>query len=165
MSLATIMLDHLAVARRAIEDGHELVPTWRIETPEGALSIRTQFDTDSPEEREQTIALISRFMAWKMATSFVLTTDTWLGGELNRASDEALLTIGVSHHERLAVLQRFKHGDAVSFSEPMWVASHHVDECYVKMLPGRRTEVTADEVAELSGIFGQNGKLPPERLS
>jgi hypothetical protein len=33
------------------------------------------------------------------------------------------------------------------------------------MLPGRRTEVTAEEVAELSRIFGKTGKLPPERLS
>jgi hypothetical protein len=95
----------------------------------------------------------------------VLTTETWLGAELNQASDEALLTIGVSHHERLAVLQRIKRGDAVSFSEPMWVASYHVDERYAKMLPGRRTDVTAEEVAELSRIFGKNGEMPPERLS
>jgi hypothetical protein len=165
MSLATIMLDHLAVARRAIEDGQEMVPTWRIETPEGALLVRTEFDTDNPAEREQTIALMSRFMAWKMATGFVLTTGTWLGAGLQQASDEALLTIGVSHHERLAVLQRIKRGDAVSFSEPIWVASYHVEECYVKMLPGKRTEVTAEEVADLSRIFGKDGKLPPERLS
>ena len=104
-------------------------------------------------------------MAWKMATGFVLTTETWLGAELNRASDEALLTIGVSHHERLAVLQRIELGDAVSFSEPMWLASYHIDGCYLKMLPGKRTEVTAEEVAELSCIFGKTGKLPPERLS
>ena len=77
----------------------------------------------------------------------------------------ALLTIGVSHHERLAVLQRIERDDAVRFSEPMWVASYNVEECYVKMLPGKRTEVTAEDVAELSCIFGKNGKLPPERLS
>jgi len=165
MSLATIMLDHLAVARRAIEDGHELVPTWRIETPEGAFLIQTRFDPDKPEQRERPLFLISRFMAWKLATSFVLTTETWLGAELIQASDEALLTIGVSHHERLAVLQRVIRGDVVGFSQPMWVASYHVDKCYLKMLPGVRTEITAEEAADLSRVFGKSGELPAERLS
>jgi hypothetical protein len=45
-------------------------------------------------------------MAWKMATSFVLTAETWLGAD----GEDALLIIGVSHHERLAVLQRVKRG-------------------------------------------------------
>ena len=46
MSLATIMLDHLAIARRTVEDGSKLVPMWRIETPEGTFLISTPFDTD-----------------------------------------------------------------------------------------------------------------------
>ena len=37
MSLATIMLEQLAAARRVIEDGHEMVPAWRIATLEGTL--------------------------------------------------------------------------------------------------------------------------------
>ena len=86
----------------------------------------------------------------------------WSGVE--PASDEALLTIGVSHHERLAVLQRIKRDDAVSFSQPMWVASYHVDECYLKLLPGRRTEVIEEEAVELSRMFGKNGELSVERI-
>jgi hypothetical protein len=41
------------------------------------------------------------FMTWKMATSFVLTAETWLGAEETREGDEALLAIGVSP-ERLS---------------------------------------------------------------
>ncbi len=124
MSLATIMLEQLAVARRIVEDGQEVVPAWRITTPEGAFLIFTRFDTDKPEQREHAIVLISRFMAWKMATSFVLTAETWLGAD----GEDALLIIGVSLHERLAVVQRIKRGDDVSFSQPMWLARHHVDD-------------------------------------
>jgi hypothetical protein len=40
-------------------------------------------------------------MTWKMATSFVLTAETWLGAEETREGDEALLAIGVSP-ERLS---------------------------------------------------------------
>lgn len=77
------------------------------------------FDTDIPEQRERTLFLISRFMVWKMATSFVLTAETWLGAEKTRHGDEALLAVGVSRHERLGVLQRIQRGDVVGFSEPM----------------------------------------------
>ena len=45
MSLATIMLEQLAGARRVIEDGHEMVPAWRIATAEGTFLIFTRFDT------------------------------------------------------------------------------------------------------------------------
>ena len=135
MSLATIMREQLAGARRVIEDGHEMVPAWRIATGEGNFVIFTRFDNDKDEQRERTLFLISRFTAWKMATSFVLTAETWLGAEKTRSGDEALLAIGVSRHERLAVLQRIRRGDAVSFSEPMWLAPHHVDEQYFAMLP------------------------------
>ena len=51
MSLATIMLDQLAVARRIVEDGKEMVPAWRITTPEGTFLILTRFDTTSRTTR------------------------------------------------------------------------------------------------------------------
>ena len=160
MSLATIMLDQLAVARRIVEDGERLVPAWRITTPEGTFLILTRFDTNKPQQREHAIRLISRFMAWKMATSFVLTAETWLGAD----GEDAIFIIGVSLHERLAVLQRIKRGDDVSFSEPMWLARHHVDEQYFAMLPKGETEISAAEDAELARVFGKNGELRAERV-
>ena len=63
------MLDQLAVARRIVEDGEEMMPAWRIETTDGAFLILTRFDTDKPAQRARAMTLIGRFMAWKMATS------------------------------------------------------------------------------------------------
>ena len=53
MSLVDIMLDQLAAARRIVEDGAEVVPAWRITTPEGSFLVLTRFDTDKPEQRER----------------------------------------------------------------------------------------------------------------
>ena len=161
MSLATIMLEQLGVARRIVEDGNEVVPAWRITTAEGTFLIFTRFDTAQPKQRENALSLISRFMVWKMATSFVLTAETWVGAD----GEDALFIIGVSRHERLAVLQRIKRGDPVTFSEPMWLAKHHVDDRYFDLLPRGETEISAEEAAELARIFGRNGDLPAERLS
>ena len=160
MSLATLMLEQLAIARRIVEDGHEVVPVWRIDTSEGAFLIVTPFDTANPEQRDHALFLISRFMAWKMATSFVFTAEPWLGAE----GEDALHIIGVSLHERLALVQRIKRGDDVSFSQPMWLARHHVDDRYVAMLPRGQAEITAADDAMLARIFGKDGELPAERL-
>ena len=160
MSLATIMLAQLAVARRIIEDGQELVPAWRIQTPGGIFLIFSRFDMAKPERREHTMVLISRFMAWKMATSFVLTAEPWLGAD----GEDALLVIGVSHHERLAVVQRIRRHENVSFSKPMWLAPHHVEDRFAAVLPKGVTEIAAEETAVLSRIFGKNGELPATKV-
>ena len=165
MSLATIMLDQLAVARRIVEDGEEMTPAWRIETTEGAFLILTRFDTDKPEQRARALTLIGRFMAWKMATSFVLTAETWLDAGVTRSGEEALLAVGVSRLERLAVLQRIQRGDAVGFSDPLWLPPHHVGEQYFALLPRGATEISNEEAVELARIFAKNGELPAVRLS
>jgi hypothetical protein len=94
----------LAIAR----DGHEVVPAWRVLAPDGDFIILTRFDPDKPEQRERAFALVPRFMAWKLATGFVLTAETWLAPERTRSGEEAVPTIGVSPHDRMAVIRRIR---------------------------------------------------------
>ena len=86
-----LMLADLARALQIVQDGHEVVPAWRILAPDGDFVILTRFDPDKPEQRERAFALLPRFMAWKMATAFVLTAETWLGPERTRSGEEAIL--------------------------------------------------------------------------
>ena len=111
MSIIDIMIEQIGAARTIVEDGAEVIPAWRINTPEGTYLVFTRFDHDKPEQRERLLHLMARFLAWKMATSFVLTAETWLGAKETRAGDEALLVIGVSHHERLGLVQRIEERD------------------------------------------------------
>ena len=165
MSLPDVMLDQLAGARRIVEDGAEVVPGWRITMLEGSFLILTRFDTDKPEQRERALFLISRFMAWRMATSFVLTAETWLGSAVTRSGDEALLVVGISYHERLAAMQRFRRASVATFAPMEWLTNEQVEEAYFKLLPTGRSEITAEEAAELAVIFGKDGELAAERLS
>ena len=164
MSLADIMLDQLAIARRVVEDAEEVVPTWRIMTPEGSFKIQTHYDEDKPEQRERLLRLISRFMTWKMATSFVMTDEMWLGP---MAAQEALLVVGVSYHERRAALQRIRRtGSVPQFDALEWLDADLVDDAYwVALLPARRGEITVEEIAELARIFGEDGEMQAKRLS
>ena len=81
MSLVDIMIDQIGDARRTIEDGKPLVPVWVIATPEGSYRVYTEFDTTKPEQRERALLLVSRFMTWRLATSFVLTAEMRLSTE------------------------------------------------------------------------------------
>jgi hypothetical protein len=164
MALVDLMLDQLATARRIVEDGAEVVPAWRITTPEGGYLIFTRFDPDKEGQRERALLLVMRFMTWKMATSFVLTAETWLGAEITRRGEEAILVVGVSHHERRGVIQRIRRTIPVSFGAVEWLHPDQLDETYFKILPAAG-EITLDEIAELSAIFCKDGEMAAERLS
>jgi len=58
----------LARRLRVVRDSHELVPARCIITPEGHFMILTRFNPDKPDQREQMLALVPRFMAWELAT-------------------------------------------------------------------------------------------------
>lgn len=134
------------------------VPAWRVLTPEGDFLILTPF-----EQRERMLAIVSRFMVWKLATAFVLTTKTWLGPE-RTCSGEEVVTIGVSRHERL-VIRRIRRTPAVAFAPPEWISADSIDENYFRLLPSGQSIVTAEEAAMLADVFREDGALPARRLS
>jgi hypothetical protein len=165
MSLTALMIEQIGAARTIVEDGAEVIPAWRIDTPEGTYLIFTRFDHDKPEQRERLLHLMARFMVWKMATSFVLTAETRLGAKETREGDEAVLVIGVSHHERLGLVRRIEErGYRIRFGLPEWLMPDQVDDTYFHLLPAGVSEITANEVQELASVFGVNGELAAERL-
>jgi hypothetical protein len=162
MSLRELMLEELARGLRVVRDGHELVPAWRIITPEGHFMILTRFDPNKPEQREQMLALVPRFMAWELATSFVLTAETWLGPERTRSGEEAVVAIGVSHRERLGVMRRIRRKPGLVFMPPEWLRPESLDESYFRLLPSDQSAITNEEAAMLASMFGYNGELPAQ---
>jgi hypothetical protein len=145
MSLRNLMLEDLERGLAIFRAGHEIVPSWRILSPEGDFVIVTPFDPDKPDQREQMLALVPRLMAWKLATAFVLTTESWLGPERTRSGEEAVLTIGVSRHERLGVIRRVRKTPGVAFAPPEWLPADALDENYFGLLPYGRSIVTTEE--------------------
>jgi hypothetical protein len=110
---------------------------WRIFTPEGDFVILTRFDPDKPGQRQRMLALIPRFMAWKLATTFVLTAETWLGPERARSGEGAVATIDVSHRERLGVIRRIRRTPGLVFMPPEWLRPESLDETYFRLLRTR----------------------------
>ena len=160
MSLRDLMLADLERGLAIVRDGHEIIPAWRILTPDGDFLVLTRFDPDHPDQRERMLALVPRFMAWKLATAFVLTAETWLGPQRTRSGEEAVLTIGVSRHDRMAVIRRIRHTPALSFGPPEWLAADALDDTYFRLLPSGQSTVTVEEAAMLAAVFAEDGELP-----
>jgi hypothetical protein len=83
MSLTALMIEQIGSARPFVEDGAEVVPVWRINTPEGSYLVFPRFDHDRPEQRERVFLLISRFMSWKMATTIRTSPSSTNGSSLS----------------------------------------------------------------------------------
>jgi hypothetical protein len=165
MVLRELMLEDLGRGLCIVRDGHEIVPSWRIITPGDYFMILTRFDPDKPDQRERMLALIPRFMAWKMATAFVLTAETWLGPERTRSGEEALLAIGMSHIERLGVIRRIRRTPGPILMPPEWLRADAINEGYYRLLPSGQSTVSTEEAAMLAAVFGEDGELPARKLS
>ena len=62
-------------------------------------------------------------------------------------------------------MQRIRRRDPLSLTSPEWLTAEQIDETYSSLLPSRKGEITADEVAELTSIFGEDGEMAAEKLS
>jgi len=153
------MIDQMGDARRALEDGKSVVPVWIIKAPEGTYRIYTEFDTAKPEQRERALRLVSRFMTWRLAFSFVLTAVMRLS-----TGEDAILAVGVSRQERVGLVQRSRRREPLCLTSPEWLTAEQIDEKYSCLLPSRKSEITADEIAELASIFGEGGEMAARRL-
>jgi hypothetical protein len=165
MSLRNLMLEDLERGLAIFRAGHEIVPSWRILSPEGDFVIVTRFDPDKPDQREQMLALVPRLMAWKLATAFVLTTESWLGPERTHSGEEAVLSIGVSRHERMGVIRRVRKTPSVEFAPPEWLPADALDENYFRLLPYGQSVVTTEEATMLAAMFGEDDEVPARPLS
>ena len=116
------MLEQLAIARGVVQAGRNVVPAWRIQTPEGPFLVLTKFDQAKIEQGARALHLLKRFMTWKMATSYVTTAEIWLGPELTRKGPEALSVVGVSRNDRRAAIQRIQR-NPLSFGEIEWLTT------------------------------------------
>ena len=166
MSLKDLMLQQLAISRLITADGHENVPAWRIETPDGAWLILTRFDPDKPGQSDRALHLVRRFMAWQFAQAFVMTAETWLGPTVTRQGEEAVTAVGASRSEQFGVIQRIRRdGAVVEFGPLEWLVPEQMDSLYWTLLPRREEIVTAKEAAELMRIFAESGELPAQKLN
>jgi hypothetical protein len=173
MDLRAAIAEQLVTGRRIIAAGHTVVPAWRIGTPDGTFLILTRFDEAKPEQCERALALVGRFMAWKLAMAFVFMAEGTGRDELS-AEHNYLMAAGISRREAIVVRQRI-HRTATpaepsrsftDFGSPeTFTGWDTIDPLLLTLLP--RGPVTVDEAEALllASLFGEGGEMPAHRLN
>lgn len=156
MGLREIVIADLERACRLIERrGAELDPQFRIASPEGVWAIAITLSSDE-RERARQFALVSRFMAWKVAPAFTQ------AGEIG--DPDAVICVGVSHSEVIGVLSLIERGP-MRFGPPQWLAREALGSDIPGLLPRGRVELSDAEIAELKAYFGPKGPFPAVRIA
>jgi hypothetical protein len=62
-------------------------------------------------------------------------------------------------------MQKIVRGVPVEFGPVVWLAPEQIDDTYFNLLPAKASEITIEEIAELSAAFGEGGEMQAERLS
>lgn len=144
----------LARSRSIIEGGSELVPRFRIATPEGETMIFVQLPDDQGE-RAKRMQLVSAWMAVNMARWFVMATEL--------VQPDASSAVAVTRQGCEAGLQLITRLP-LSFSETIWLGRDQIGDDLPAMLPGKVEAVTQEQIAEVEHLLRHNEGLRLEGL-
>lgn len=174
MDLHATLAEQLDTARRIAASGATVIPAWRIATPEGEFLILTRFDETRPEQRERALHLITRFMAWKLATAFVMTGEGTHSDPDGHERDYLIgaavsLTGGIGarqHVSRTAETSAAAVHTSVEFGPvETFDGLTSVDPALLALLPRGKTAVSFDEALLLSTVFDEGGQMPAHRIN
>lgn len=153
--MRTTMLEELALSERIVRDGYEVVPRFRVITPEGEWIVFVPLPDDI-EERHRRMQLVAGFMAWKLARAFIICT------ELHQP--DAISAAYVGRDERALVLRKISR-KPLSFGEPIWFDSSAIGDDVLQLLPPREVEIDKHLAEELQRVFGAGGELEAKRVN
>jgi len=161
--MKSIMLEELAYSVEIARQARDVIPRWRIATPEGDYGVFTRF-ADKEAQRANALWLISKFLIWKMSPGFIMTGETQLAKKRSRRAAEAIVTVGVSRNEACGVRRRITREPELSFGELEWLAEDHIDPAYRQLLPANDAQLTTAELTMVLIAFGEGGEFPAKRL-
>jgi hypothetical protein len=133
----------------------EIDPQIRVATPEGDIAIAMTLSQDM-EERAYQMRVFSSFLAWKTAPAFTMTS------ELHEP--DAIVSIGVSHKETLAVLSTISRKPLLRFGEPQWLSREQIGDDVPGLLPRGAIELSKTQIAEIDRFFGPTGLFPAVKI-
>lgn len=106
----------LAFSVDVIRDGHEVVPRFHIDTPDGAFVVLCPLPDDI-NVRFARMELVSKFMASKLATRFVMSSELM--------EPDAVSAIGVTRTDTLAGVRLITR-KPLAFGDVQWLGSDQV---------------------------------------
>jgi hypothetical protein len=155
MTLFDVLIAELEVSKGIVSDGSEVVPRFRIMTPEGQFLIFAELP-DEAKERDRRMRLIASFMTWKMAVGFVLSAET--------STPDAISSLAVTRDGAGGFMHRIKRGRIITFGDAEELGVQNVGDDLLALLPKRESAISREQMRELEREFGPDGEMPAQRL-
>lgn len=133
-----------------IRDGHDVVPRFLVVTPDGEYTIFCP-PPDSKEVRFARMNLVRRFMTYKLATSFVMSSEL--------VDPDAVSAVAVARGAAIAGVKLIER-KPLQFSGTQWLDADQIGDEVPSLLPARHEELSAAEIAEIEAAikaFSPNG--------
>jgi hypothetical protein len=154
--LTNFLTEEIAWSEAIVRDGEEVVPRFRIFSPEGQYIVFVQF-SDEGHEYVHRLRLVKMFMAWKLAAGFVLSAQI--------KSPEGITSYAVTKDARTGAQRRLERGGTISFGQLEWLDEGQIDIELSAMLPQRHNTLTTEMMRELDEALGGDGALVTYRVS
>lgn len=147
--LRGIILAELNVSASVVLGGAEVTPRLRVISPDGQWTILVPLPDDIGE-RQRRMQLLHRFMAWKSATAFVLSTELM---------QPALVISTAVWKDGVLVAGRPYVQKPRTVGPVEWLPRNAVGDEVTALLPTGRLTLGAESISELQAVFGKGSEL------
>jgi hypothetical protein len=143
------ILAELYMSQCIVRDGHEVVPRFSIQAPDGAHSVMIQL-SDNVADRAKRMQAVRSFMIWKAAHGFILANEL--------AELDAISVVAVTRADAIGALQRI-YRNPLSFDPPEWLGRESIGAEVIGLLPPRNLTVTQEDLDFMRQAF-EEGQYP-----
>lgn len=148
-----LLLDELRFSAGIVLSREEVVPRFRVITPEGNWTVFVPLPDDIGE-RQRRMQLVYGFMAWKLATAFIMSTELM--------QPDCVLSAGIGRGEVLVAARPILR-KPLTLGSVEWLPSSAVGEEVLALLPHGRVALDRETEAALARAFGQGGEFEAQR--
>ncbi len=154
--LTKVLREELDVSEGIVRDGRGVIPRLRILAPREQFVILLRLP-EVPAEHRRLAQMVEHFMAWKLATAFILS------GE--RCDPHAIASLAVARDQHHGIMRRLDRGPPLQLWPVAALPDDDVERGLSALLPGKHTTMTRETVAELEFVFGTDGAMPALRVA
>lgn len=147
------LLDELRFSAGIVLSREEVVPRFRVITPEGDWTLFVPLPDDIGE-RQRRMQLVYGFMAWKSATAFIMSTEL--------VHPDCVLSAGIGRGE-VVVAARSILRKPLTLGPVEWLDPSVAGDEVVALLPRGKVALDRETAAVLMQTFGIGGAFEARR--
>ena len=148
--------EELSWSERVVAQGTDFVPRFRVVAPDGDYHILVQMKGDELD-RLARLKLVAGFMAWKMASAFIVSGET--------TDPAGVFSFVVAPDVVEGVFRPIERSDTgeLTIGSPVKLGPDQCDPLFILLMPGPTSEIDAETMDQLEKVFGLGGEMEATR--